>query len=303
MSRRKVDMVAEEYYAPFLHGDAARFQGAPATTRTALIERMYMRVLSELAINRFKWTGLPNSVDKRFLETTLFYRALSVFYYEEKFDRFMALQATPAGRFNMYNNPTGYQVTGQQFVNRTLSAKDCVPIWSNAMRIPDMDIIRIFSSRLAQLDTTIEINAKSARRGKVGFGSENQRMSLVNLNRQMDEGVPFIQLNSDAITGVPVQAVDLGVDPDTIINIDILWSRQWNKCMSLLGINNSNQDKKERLVASEVEANNDQVAASRWVNLNARQDAAYKISHKYGLNVTVDYHDGASPIESESGDN
>src|SRR5690606_31619781 len=79
-------------------------------------------------------------------------------------------------------------------------------------------------------------------------------------------------------------------NPDHIEKLSIVRARLWNECMGLLGINNSNQDKKERLVSDEVKANDDQVSSSRRVNLNARQDAAEHINSVYGLNISVDYY-------------
>src|SRR5699024_8940304 len=79
-------------------------------------------------------------------------------------------------------------------------------------------------------------------------------------------------------TGEMLSALDLGVEPDSIEKLHILRTRIWNECMGLLGIDNANQDKKERLVADEVDANSDKVALSRAVNLKSRQNAAEQIN-------------------------
>lgn len=60
--------------------------------------------------------------------------------------------------------------------------------------------------------------------------------------------------------------------------------------MTLLGINNGNQDKKERLVADEVSVNNEQVVAARGVALHSRQMAAEEINRRYQLNVSVGWN-------------
>lgn len=66
-------------------------------------------------------------------------------------------------------------------------------------------------------------------------------------------------------------------------------NRVWNECMTLLGIENSNQDKKERQLVDEINANDDQVNYMRAVNLNARQAAAEAINKMFNLSVSVDY--------------
>jgi len=70
--------------------------------------------------------------------------------------------------------------------------------------------------------------------------------------------------------------------------------------MSLFGINNSNQDKKERLVADEVAANNDQVAVMRAINLNARQEACTKINRLFGTNIWVEYKTDGEVVDSST---
>jgi hypothetical protein len=61
--------------------------------------------------------------------------------------------------------------------------------------------------------------------------------------------------------------------------------------MTLLGINNANQDKRERLVTSEVSANNSQVLLARQVALDARRDACNRINKRYpNLNISVHWN-------------
>jgi hypothetical protein len=267
------------------------FSNNPTNNRLGVLESMYRRILTELATNRFKWTGLPESVDVRFLELTLFTNALSVFYFDTFFDKFVALRASGLGALNEMMQPTNYMVTGNGFgfTGKTLKAADCVPIWANYTRIPDLDIVHIYSTKLAEIDRTVEINAKNARRTKVIVSNENQRLSHANIERQIQEGQAVISVKGPVQDMAFMQAIDLGVDPDSVINMHILRTRIWNECMGLLGIDNANQDKKERLVAAEVEANDDQASMTRYVNLNERRVAAAAMNKKYGLKVTVDY--------------
>jgi hypothetical protein len=60
--------------------------------------------------------------------------------------------------------------------------------------------------------------------------------------------------------------------------------------MGLLGIDNANQDKKERLVEAEVGANDAQTDSLRFVALQARQQGIEHVNKTFGLNITVDYN-------------
>jgi hypothetical protein len=290
------DAVYTGFYAPHLSGTRRdiMMRRSPSREREGLIERMYMRVLTEMCVNRFKWEGLPDSVDVRFMELTLFRFALSVFYHDNDFNKYLALQGAPSGRMDYAQNPLAFTINGNsRFVSKTLPARQLVPIWANYLRIPDYDVVTIYAQKLAELDRTIEINSKNARRPKVLVTNENGRLSGVNIVRQFDEGNPLIQVNTDGAFGAlteNVTALDLGIDPDSIEKLHILRTRLWGECMGLLGIDFANQDKKERLVAAEVDANGDQVENMRRVNLNARQMACDMINAKYPeLNVSVSY--------------
>lgn len=294
MSRRKRGGGADSIYAEHLYG---KFNANTNVKTQQVRERMYLRILSELATNRFKWSGFPPSVDTRFLEMTLFYSALSVFYFDKRYNHYLALKGGGTNWLNMMDNPVGYSVIGANFVGMNISAAKetenagkAVPIWANYMRIPDLDIVMTYAKRLATLDTTIDINAENARMNKVIVSGENQRLSAVNINRQIEEGVNGIQVAGPMQDMAFVQAVDLGINPDSIEKLHIVRTRIWNECMGLLGIENANQDKKERLVADEVDANNDQTSMMRFVNLNARRMACEKIKEVYGLDISVEYH-------------
>lgn len=299
MGRRKRGSGANELYQRHLQGTP--FAPNPINNRMALIERMYQRILAELATNRFKWEGFPSSIDVRFLELQLFYSAISVFYLDKKYDKFLALRGGANGPINMLDNPTSFQVVGNQYVSATVSAVRetadhgiAVPIWANYLRIPDLDIVTIYANRLATLDRTIEINSENARRNKVLVASENTQLSVENINRMIEEG-STIRVNTAIGENINeiITAIDLGSDPDAIEKLHIVRTRQWNECMGLLGIENANQDKKERLVSSEVDANADQTSNMRFVNLNARRIAIEKIKLAYPgqfENLTVDYN-------------
>lgn len=291
MSRKKRDYVEEYLYGPF-RGNAPR-------DRKALYQTMYMRVLSEFATNRFKWTGLPVEIDRRFVELELFRHALVVFFEldNENFKGYMALRGSGAGNWNMYDNPTSFTVTGNSMghlLPSKLTGKECVPIWANTMRVPDWDLVLLQSSKLAEIERTIEINLMAMRVPFLFAVNDNERLTFANMWKQIQDGDPAI-FGTEAMMGETldqrIKLMDLKIDKDLVINLQLAKAKIWNETMTFLGINNSNQDKRERLVADEVAGNDQQVSAARNSAMGARKYACEQINRKYGLNVAVEWNE------------
>lgn len=296
---RRNDPVYNEIYKRF---------GSPrnkVADRQVQIERMYERVLMELCMNRYRWTGgqIPGAVDisTRWLELNLLETGLAVIAQDRGIrtngtpdtDMILAFQAAPDGRLNIVGDPVRYTLYGPNFQSARLSILRCVPVWANYLRMPDIDIVQVYAKKLANIDRTIEINSMNARKSKILAFTESQALTVQNINRMVEDGAAAIPVNfalGDAIT-----SLDLGVDPKTIELLSIVRARLWNECMGLLGINNSNQDKKERLVQAEVGANDDQVMSVRRVNLNARQHACEQINEMFGLDLWVDFYRSEAP--------
>lgn len=307
-----------EIYNEHLFGKNNRFSRTPGADRERMIERNLERNISELALNRFKWTGFPETVDARFVEMALLYNGCALAYIDKDYDKFLVVKANPAGSVNMIDNPVAFTAFGpgvptkqagdyapvmyrskligayMEIVHSDLDAeekqKKGVPIWPNYLRFPDIDTINIYATRLATVDRTLEINTKNARKPKVLTSTANTQLSTLNIARQQDEGTEVIQVSGAIDPNSSVSVLDLGILPDSYEKLSILRARWWNECMTLLGIDSANQDKKERLVAAEVGANDSQTDSMRFVNLNARRIACKQIKDVFGYDVEVEFN-------------
>lgn len=270
------------------HGMGKGFTNNPNNNRQAVMQNMIANHLIELCTNRFEWFGLPDSVDPRYLELTLFQQAVTVFFKDEgtrangytNTSEFFCLPAAGGGMVNVQDVPTHFQVTAPNIdLNVHLeTGKNCVPIFANYLRRPELDKVGIYSQKLATIDRTIEIAAHNLRRTKVISAPENMRPTYVNAIKQYDEGVMTIFGTEGFNPEDMISSIDVSGNPDALPRLRDEKNQIWNECMTMLGINNSNQDKRERLVASEVEANDEQVEATRYIALNARQYAAEQIN-------------------------
>ncbi len=272
-------------------GRKTRWQSAQMNN---LQYRLYYEMLEQMACSIYKWENLPPEIDERFLNLTLFNRALSVFFWDDEYDAFFATMGAPSGTINMYNNPTEFIAYGTNGFHKRLKAKDCVPIWSNYLRRPDCNTMKIYARRLADIDRTIDVNLLAQKMPIFAIVPESQRLTIKNLMKQYSGNEPII-IGSDGMFD-PSQITYLNSGAP-FITPDLLKAKQtiWSEIMTIFGVDNSRVDKSERVQGAEVNSNNGQIEANRLVRLNPVRDACKQINRKYGLNVWYDFnHDFSS---------
>lgn len=308
MSKGRGDAVRTALYDPVLRGridyDGLRtLSNNKSRNLTMEYERFYINFLTEVACNRFKWDGLPDEIDERFLETQLFHTGVVLYWHEsKKYDKDVVTRCGQMGPLNIYDRPTFYQAiagTGEFQLNENLvewdygmekGDNDCIPIWANYMRTAEIANVVSWANQLAEIDVTIRIATKNARQSRLVSVGDSQRLSAQNIMKQIDEGVPVIY-GTEEMSQVTdnIQTIDLESHPQKLVNLLVARSKIWNNIMTFMGVKNSNQEKKERLVEAEVSANDEQTDLVRQMHLNARQQAADLISKRFDLKVTVDY--------------
>lgn len=288
---KKQDHVWNQYYGPLANMGANNFETNMDENRQVLYAIKNTRELQSMAMNRFEWFGAPLTVNIRYLQIQLLNRCLAVFYNDPDFG-YLALSAAANGRRDMYGEPLGFQVMGSGVLQRGVTSYPTngrtdkgtlygVPIWSNYMRYPDWDIIYLAATKLAIIDRTIEINSEQARQTKILALSENLVLGGQNIDNEIRSGASVVVIKDTFDVNAFAQALDLNIDTNKILDLSMLRARLWNEAMGELGINGANQDKKERLVSAEVGANDEQINATRRVNLNALQSACVMINKAF----------------------
>lgn len=266
-------------------GKKAKWESALLNNRTYL---QYYNRLLELAINMYEWKNLPDTVDERFLELTLFSDGMAVYFRDEILGD-LCLQTMIGGNLDVYRIPierTAYAANGYQV---RLDPTNSVIIFNNYTHTNSMLDIEMYARRLYNIERTIDVNVNAQKTPVMVIGSEAQRLTLKNLMMQYDGNEPFIygddKLNVNALNVLRLDA------PYVADKLNILKRQIWNEALTYLGIENSNTEKKERLVTDEITSNLGGVEAQRFCRLNARRKAADQINAMFGTNITVDFRE------------
>lgn len=254
-------------------------------------EWFYYNWLLQLAISRFKWSGLPSEIDERFLELALCEWGLAVFWWNDDYDKYFALQASPSGNINAYRNPTAFTTYGygDSPLNVRLRASECVPIWNNLIRSPECFAIQHFARKLASIDRTFDTHLSTQKAPIIIVCEESQRLTVDNMVKQWQGNEPIVFGDGQSLAGINIEY--LTPNPKMDYNGTKLLNDQaqvWAQAMNFLGISNSDIRKAERVQSAEVDANNEQTESSGLITLDARRQACELINERYGLAVWCD---------------
>lgn len=259
---------------------------------------LYLDRFLEIAISQFKWEGLPDTVDTRYLEKVLMSNGSAV-YFEDEIVGGVALGVSDLSGWDIYGIPknrVAYGANGDQF--RGLSNENSVIIWNNMTHSNDFLLLTEYAKKLQELDEIIQINAKAQKTPVLIKCNDKQRLTLKNLYRKYEGNEPFI-FADDALDVSGFSVLSTGA-PYLASQLYELKTNIWNEALTYLGVTNVQTNKKERLITDEVTRQNGGTMASRQSRLNARKQACDEINRMFGLNASVSINDDNSEGEANT---
>lgn len=257
----------------------------------------YFNRLSNIALAIYEWTDLPDTVDPRFLELSIYRNGMCLFFKDEVLDRFDALPCMIGGTFDTHNIPIlrrAYAANGYQY---ECDNTNSVIIYHNYMHGVPLWDIEMFATRLADYQRTEDVNVRAQKTPVITLADDDQKAAWENIILSYMGNVPLMlankSLNPDSLKVLKTDA------PFTADKIEELRVQVWNDAMSYLGVSNVNITKKERLITDEVQRNMGGVLASRYSPLEMRKMACEKINEMWGLNVDVKYREDIFTYQSD----
>jgi hypothetical protein len=271
--------------------------------------QFYLERLMELSISMFKWNGIPDSIDARFLETTLFQNGSAVFFKdddlqftglstEQKSDgTYLALPVAMNGRWDVYNIPTERRAYATNNYQKQLNETNSVIIYNNMIRTNSTLTCELYAKRLWNLDRIIDVNANAQKTPVLIVCDEQQRLTALQVYQKWDGNEPVIfgDKNLD-LKLMNVLRTDAPYVGDKIYQLK---TEIWNEALTYLGISNINYQKKERMISDEVLRNQGGTIASRYSRLESRREAVDKINKMFGLDISVDYREDYREMDDE----
>lgn len=260
--------------------------------------RYYFNKLFELAISMFEWKNLPPTVNRRYLELELFETGCMVYFQDDVMGD-LCLNCLYNGRLDVYGDPVLRRAYSRyNNYQKLLKPSNSVVIWNNYLHLPSYSDTKMFASKLYLIDRTIDVNVHAQKTPVALVGSEQQRLTLLNLYKQYAGNEPFIfgdkNLDLNALTVLKTDA------PFISDKLYTLKTQYWNEALTHLGISNINIQKKERLITDEVTRNQGGTIASRYSRLESRREAVEKINDMFGTNIEVNYREDFQQVDDDT---
>lgn len=277
----------------------------------------YMERIFNLMLSRFKWSGLPEEIDERFVEWVLLRNGNGLFFFEDNplIDSVVFTQSNLTGGFDLNHIPNyreAYSISND-LTKRNFNSSNSVICWNNRTRSSDMNMIIMTAQRLTNITRIIDTNMELQRQQAVIIADESERGTALAQLKRMFNFMPIVIGRSKSVATKPMELINANVE----YKGDKLLTNKhdvWNEFLTSKGFNNANTDKKERQITSEVESNNGEVFAGRWSEQVSREEACEKINKMFGLKTSVEWRGNdeirrmvemeqvSDPLEAEGGD-
>lgn len=257
-------------------------------TLTELLNDLTYRVIFDkyklVSMNAFKWEGLPDGIEERHIERELFDRGKAVFFIRPESRKPLVLPVDDGGQVNIQGDPLNYRAFGIGY-SKELRSEDCVIIENNKLRLATRDFVMFYVNKLTEAERTMDVNVKANKSPVVILCDDKDVLSIKRIFQQVDGNAPAIfadrSLNMDNMQALDLKAKFLGND------LMEYKKAVENELLTFLGLNNTPYEKRERLITSEADSNNQLITSFSDLQLEARERACERINKMFGLKMSV----------------
>lgn len=255
----------------------------------------YIYRMKKIVLSMFEWKNLPDTMNARYLEMCLYYKGQAALLFDSDYG-FINTQAVDSGYINIYGLPTLINCFSYSYhSNRNLYVagseenaekdKECILVMNTFERVPTCSTIGLFAMRLAEAQRTADVNIKAQRTPVLIYGTKEQEFTLRNMYAQYDGNSPVIYGNKDNLANGAIQAIK--TEAPYIADKIMEYKKEiWNEFLTYIGVSNLDE-KKERLISTEANSNNEVINLNLETFLAPRKQACKEFNDKFGTNIDV----------------
>lgn len=241
-----------------------------------------------LALNMFRWEGLPDTIKSRHIENSLYHNGLCIIINDDNLG-FISVPCNYGANLNINNEPTEVITTGYNYIKtiKYMSDKEkdkCQLILNNDLAIGNKEYIEYFAQKMYEVDTVIRANINQQKYPWFIPCDPKLKNSIKLMFEKVDNLEPLILADKSIITeGIQVLTTNTPYVADKLNEYKFELERE---ILTFLGLNN-NFEKKERLLTNEVDSNNQFIEANIDIQYKNRLIAQDYLNSKFGWNCKV----------------
>lgn len=241
---------------------------------------------SLLALNRFKWENLPEGIESRHIERGLFKNG-QVAFFKDDLKGLLCLPCSASSNLNVYGDATKYNAVGIGY-NQQVDINDMVRIMTNDNATPTVLKVLYYSSLVDEVERTGYMNLKLQRIPWIIGTTKETELTLRAIMQKIDNFEEHIFVDTKFSSGgdIGTKAIDTNA-PYLLDKLRAEKNEVINEYLSWLGLNNTQNDKKERMLVDEINVNNNYILMNLDIEYKHRQKACEEINKKFGLDIKV----------------
>ena len=250
---------------------------------------IYSDKLKEIVVTLYKWVGLPDEIDERFLELSLFEKGNIVFSKDEDADLYFVMRSANVGEWDLYNRPKRRDLYANTGINLVRDNSNSVIIYNNVLRTSSWPEVNYFADRFYFYDQVIDLNINAQKTPVLIRCNENERLTMQNLYEKYEGGQPVIFGDKNlSTTPIEVLKTDAPFVANDVYDMKV---KYWNEFLTYFGVSNVNINKKERMTTDEVNRQLGGAIAARGSGLLMRKQACDEINRMFGLDIDVIFNE------------
>lgn len=252
-----------------------------------IVEFYFFNNIMNLFVNRFKYTGLPESIEPFFIERVMFFHGLGSFIYDDIANAFAFMKVNLSGMYDIYNVPEERWAYANNGYMKEYGKDNSVIMWDSATAFPYYYTASMYAETMANVWRTRDINMFSQRTPVAIASSDDEKLSYQVLGDEYSNYVPVIKI-SDTINIKNLQAISLGA-PYVVDKLEDELSVLWARVLTDLGYESNPSEKRERLISDEVAGNNGHTEGNRNLALALRERAIDACNKLFGWKAKVEF--------------
>ena len=258
---------------------------------TRQIYDMYYERLLNLALSQFTWdfskARETTHLDRRYMEMKYLTNGSIAVGKPEGVDKVVGLPwIQTTGRFDIYGYPE--KIALVDFSGRQHPTDDWILSYDNSSRVPLISKLKIFSRDLALLHVVYRQNLRQQMTPFLVSGPQKLTSTIENIFDAIDEAAYYVGVDSQ-FDKESLQVLQTGVEFKGLTFFEA--RRQlWADALAVLGIS-AETNKKERLIADEIDLNRQEDTIAMNSRLMSRVELCKEMKERWDIEVTVNMND------------